>query len=155
MVDFTDILGKKAAEVEKPRPKPTGTYLASIQGMPKQKKVMVQGEERAILSFSCKIMAPRGEDVDLDELADPKVGDISTWPTYNKDIWIDTPEGEYALGQFLENVLGIEPAKKSLGEMAAESPGKQLLVTLKHRPYTDKNTNEAEIATEIGGTAKV
>jgi hypothetical protein len=155
MVDFTEILGKKAAEVEKPRPKPTGTYLAAVQGMPKQKTAMVQGEERKILSFSIKVMAPRGDDVDQEELADPKVGEISAWPSFNKDIWIDTPEGEHALRMFLQNTLAIEPGKKSLGEMAAEAPGKQLLVTLKHRPYTDKNTNEAEIATDIGATAAV
>jgi hypothetical protein len=38
--------------------------------------------------------------------------------------------------------------------MCAETPGRQLVITLKHRPYTDKNTNEAEIATDIGATAK-
>lgn len=154
MPNFSDILGKKAAEVEKPRPKPTGTYLGSVQGLPKQKTVMVQGEERAILSFNVKLQAPQA-DVDMEVLNDPKVGDIATWPSFNRDIWIDTPEGEFALRQFLTNTLGIEPGKKSLGEMCAESPGLQLLVTLKHRPYTDKNTNEAEIATEIGATAKV
>jgi len=153
--DFTEILGKKAADIEKPKPKPTGTYLSVIQGMPKQKTVMVQGEERKILSFGIKILTPRGDDVDMEALDDPKVGAIETWPTFNKDIWIDTPEGEFALRQFLNNTLGIEPGKMSLGEMAAASPGKQLLTTLKHRPYTDKNTNEAEIATDIGSTAAV
>lgn len=154
MADFTEILGKKATDVEKPRPKPVGTYLAAIHGMPKQKTVAVQGEERKILSFSCKLMAAR-DDVDQDELADPKVGEVTTWPSFNRDIWIDTPEGEFALRKFLTDTLGIEPGNKSLGEMVAEAPGKQLLVTLRHRPYTDKNTNEAEIATEIGSTAAV
>lgn len=153
MVDFSDILGKKATDVEKPQPKPVGTYLASIQGMPKQKKVMVQGEERFIVSFSCKALSPQ-DDVDLDDLSNPKVGEISTWPSFNKDIWVDTPEGEYQLREFLTKVLDIEPGDKSLGEMCADAPGKQLLMTLKHRPYTDKNTNEAEIATDIGGVAK-
>jgi hypothetical protein len=157
MPDFTDILSKKAADVEKPVPKPVGNYLASIQGMPKQKKVNVQGEERLIVSFNCKAHSPM-EDVDLDDLNNPKVGEISTWPSFNKDIWIDTPEGEFQLTQFLTNTMGIEPMngkeKKSLGEMCAETPGRQLVITLKHRPYTDKNTNEAEIATDIGATAK-
>jgi hypothetical protein len=153
MPDFTDILSKKAADVEKPVPKPVGSYLSSIQGMPKQKKVNVQGEERLIVSFNCKAGSPM-EDVDLDDLNNPKVGEISTWPSFNKDIWIDTPEGEYQLREFLTKTLDIEPGKKSLGEMCAEAPGRQLIITLKHRPYTDKNTNEAEIATDIGATAK-
>jgi hypothetical protein len=80
---------------------------------------------------------------------------IETWPSFAKDIWIDTPEGEFALRQFLTNTLAIEPGKKSLGEMCAEAAGRQLLVTLKHRPYTDRNTNEAEIATDVGATAAV
>lgn len=153
MVDFTDILGKKAAEIEKPVPKPVGSYLASLQGMPKQKKVNAGGEERLIVSFSCKAQSPM-DDVDADDLANPKVGEISTWPSFNKDFWVDTLEGEYQLTQFLTNVLDITPGKKSLGEMCAESPGRQLIITLKHRPYTDKNTNEAEIATDIGAVAK-
>lgn len=157
--DFTEILGKKAVDVEKPLPKPTGTYLAAIQGMPKQKTPQVAGEERKILSFSCKMIQPRGDDVDLEALDDPKVGEISAWPSFNHDIWVDTPEGEYTLRMFLTNVLGIEPGSakdsKSLGQMVAEAPGKQLLCTLKHRPYTDKNTQQAEIATDIGSTAAV
>ena len=153
MVDFTDILGKKAADIEKPVPKPVGNYLASIQGMPKQKKVNVQGEERLIVSFTCKVQSPM-EDVDLEDLNNPKVGEIHTWPSFNRDIWIDTPEGEFQLRQFLTNTLDIEPGSKSLGEMCGEAAGRQLIVTLKHRPYTDKNTNEAEIATDIGATAK-
>lgn len=153
MPDFTDILSKKASTVEKPVPKPVGSYLAVIQGMPKQKKVNVQGEERLIVSFSCKAKSPM-EDVDADDLANPRVGEIDTWPPFNKDIWVDTPEGEFQLAQFLENTLDIDPDKKSLGEMCAEAPGRQLVITLKHRPYTDKNTNEAEIATDIGATAK-
>lgn len=154
MPDFTSILGKKAADVEKPKPKPTGVYLATISGMPKQKTIQAAGEDRAILSFSCKIMAPHEVD-DMEALSDPKIGDVATWPPFQRDIWIDTPEGEFALRQFLTNTLGIQPGKMTLGQMAAEAPGKQLLVTLKHRPYTDKNTNEAEIATEIGATAAV
>lgn len=153
MPDFTDVLGKKAADVEKPVPKPVGSYLASIQGMPKQKKVNAQGEERLIISFSCKAQSPM-EDVDADDLANTKVGEVSAWPSFNRDFWIDTPEGEYQLREFLTKVLDIEPGDKTLGEMCAESPGKQLIITLKHRPYTDKNTNEAEIATDIGGVAK-
>lgn len=154
MVDFVDILSKKVDEVEKPKPRPVGTYLASIAGMPKQKKVNVQGEEKPIISFSCKILAPR-EDVDQGDLAEH--GDPSAWMPFNRDIWVDSPEGEWALRQFLQNTLDIDPGpkgkSKSLGEMCAEAPGRQLLITLKHRPFQNK-AGEMEIATEIGATAK-
>lgn len=153
--DFTDILSKKPSQIEKPRPKPTGTYISVIQGMPKQKTVTVQGEERKILSFSCKVMAA-ASDVDQELLSES--GDLSSWMPFNKDIWIDTPEGEYQLRQFLNNTLAIEAGEgkneKSLGEQCTEAPGKQLLITLKHRPFMNKE-QQPEIATEIGATAAV
>jgi hypothetical protein len=39
--------------------------------------------------------------------------------------------------------------------MLAEAPGKEVLVTLKHRIYTDKASNEPAIAVDVGSTAKV
>lgn len=155
MVDFTSVLSKKTSEVEKPKPKPVGTYLSTVSGMPKQKSITVQGEEKGIISFSIKLMSPQ-EDVDQEDLANFG-SDVTSWPPFNRDIWIDSPEGEWALRQFLTNTLGIEPGEgkneKTLGEMCAEAPGKQLLATLKHRPFMNKQ-NEAEISTEIGATAK-
>lgn len=157
MADFASLLGKKITETEKPKPKPAGTYLAQVVGMPKQKEVQVQGEERLIISFQLKMLTPQA-DVDTTDIGSPGIGEVSTWPSFNKDIWVDTPEGEYQLQQFLENHLGIEPGPKtdpkSYGEMLAEATGKQLNATLKHRPYIDKSTGEAAIATDVGATAK-
>jgi hypothetical protein len=151
MVDFTSALNKKVMDVEKPKPRPIGSYLSMIQGMPKQKTVVVQGEEKPIVSFSVKLLQPK-EDVDAEELA--AHGDVSAWPPFNRDFWIDTPEGEWALRQFLVGTLDLEAGKNTtLGELCAQSPGRQLVSTLGHRPFVNKS-GEAEIATEIKATAK-
>lgn len=152
MADFTSILSKKATEIEKPKPRPIGTYLANLVGLPKQRTVNTKDGERSILAFSAKLIAPQA-DVDAEQLANH--GDVAIWPQFSRDIWIDTPEGEWELRKFLTDVLGITPGDKSLGEMAAESAGKQLLVTLKHEPFVNRNTGEAEIATRIGAVAAV
>jgi len=150
MVDFTQILTTKADAVEKPKPRPVGSYLASIVGMPSQKTVQSQGEEKPIISFSCKVMSA-GSDVDQDDLF--VHGEVHTWPPYKKDFWVDTPEGQYALKRFLTETLDLDPKGKTMAELLAESPGKQLTIVLKHRPFVNRD-GEAEISTEIGSTAK-
>lgn len=151
MVDFTSILQKKVEDVEKPKPRPVGTYRGVIQGMFKQKTVKVQGEDRGILSFNVKLQMPH-EDVDTEALSE--AGDISTWPPMNHDIWVDTPEGEWALRQFLSETLQIDGEGKSLGEMCAETPGLALNVNIGHRPFVNK-AGQPEIASEIKSTAAV
>jgi hypothetical protein len=149
MVDFTSVLNKVADTVEKPKPIPVGTYLAVVQGVPAQKTVKVQGEDRLILSFKTKLMSAR-EDVDADQLS--ALGDITALPPLSKDIWVDTQQGEFELREFLARSLVIESSGKTLGEMCGEAPGRQFLVTVKHRPFTDKN-GQPDIAAEIGSTA--
>lgn len=152
MVDFTSILSKPAEAIEKPKPKPVGHYLAAVQGLPQQKTVTAQGEERAVLSFKVKILMAR-EVEDQEALA--ASGDPSSWAPLNYDIWVDTPEGEWQLRKFLTEVLGIEASGKSLGQMVGEAPGSQLLVKVGHRPYQNKQTGEPEIATQIDSVAHV
>lgn len=150
MVDFTSILSRRVEDVEKPKPRPVGTYRGSIQGMYQQKTVKVQGEDRGIISFKVKMQVPH-DDVDQEALSE--AGEISTWPPMNHDIWADTPEGEWQLRQFLTDVLGIE-GEGSFGEMLAQTPGRQLNATLGHRPFVNK-AGQPEIATEIKSTSAV
>lgn len=153
MPDFNSVLSKVAAQVEKPKPKPVGTYIASVVGLPTDKTVQVQGADRGILEFKLKMTSPH-EGVDADQLA--AVGEISSWPPFTYGIWYDTPEGEFQLTSFLTITLGIDDSgDKTIGELVAQSPGLQCLATLKHRPYQDKSTGEAMISTDIGGVAKL
>lgn len=153
MVDFIEILSKKAEEVEKPKPRPTGKYQAIVQGMPKQVTRTMQGEEVKIMQFSCKVVAPIA-DVDEEQLAAVK-DPIQNWRSFNKEFWLQSEDDVFALVRFLENVLDISKTKKSISQMCAEAAGKPLGVELRHRPFTNKNTNEMEIATEIGSVFKL
>lgn len=156
MTSFTDALSKPVDTVEKPKPKPAGTYLSMIAGMPKIKKVNTQDGEREILSFAAKpLMAQEVEDQD----ALAASGELSQWMPQGIDFW-DGEQGEYQAVQFMTNVLGIDPGPKgkakTIGQMAAEAAGKQLLTTYENYPYTNK-AGEMEIGTRIkaGGLAKV
>jgi hypothetical protein len=150
MSNFMEVLNKRVDEVEKPKPRPVGSYVASIAGLPKTKDVKTKDGDREVLSFSCKLLMAR-EDVDQEQLADH--GDISAWPPMSKDFW-DGPEALWQITQFLTKVLVIDDdgGSKTVSELVAESPGKQFIVTLGHRPYVDKQ-GEPAIQTEIAGVA--
>lgn len=151
MVDFTEILGKKAAEVEKPKPTPSGTYRAQVMKMPEQRTVTVQGDDKGILRFTCKLLMPH-DDVDADDI-ETMNAPIESWPPVFYDVWVSDPAGQWETTQFLINSLGIEEGEKSIGEMCAEAPGKQFNISLKHRPYVDKKTGQPVIAVDVAGTA--
>ena len=149
MVDFTSILDKPLDSVEKPQPKPTGTYQAAVNGMPEMKTVNTKNGEKAVLAFSVKLISPL-KDVDTDRLK--AAGDLSDWLPFSKDFWVGTPEGDFALKRFLSEVLQVETAGKSYREALAEAPGRQFAVEVKHRPYTNRD-GQPDIASELGNTA--
>ena len=149
MVDFTDILSKKADSVEKPKPKPVGTYLTTIQGMPAMRTVTSKaGEDMPVVDFKLKVLMAQ-DDVDQDDIKD----DISSWAPFIHSIFLHTEGGQYAFKQFLTVTLDIEGGKKTLGEMLAEAPGKQVLMKLKHEPYVTRE-GTTEIGTRIESCAK-
>jgi len=149
MANFTDILNKPAESIEKPKPRPPGTYLCIVNGPHKMKEV----NDKPVVSISFKTMQAQ-DDVDQALLAES--GGVGN--TVVQDYFLQTNDGNdnsWGLLQFLENHLGIEKAGKTLSQMLAEAPGKQVLVNLKHEIYTDKRTNEPAMAVRVGNTAKV
>lgn len=156
MANFTEALSKPVSDIEKPKAKPAGTYLSMISGPPEVRKQMAQGEEREILSFKAKPLMAR-EDVDQSLLEEHDA--VNTWPPQRIEFW-DGEQGEYQAKMFVQNVLGIDPGppnkSKTLGQMCAEAPGKQLLTTYENYPYQDK-AGEMQVGTRIksGGLAKV
>lgn len=148
MANFLDALStKKASETEKPKPKPTGTYMGAVSKLPEGRKVTTKNGEASVIEFSFKMIAPHS-DVEGD------TGDISGWPPLRKSYWPDTEEGEWAMKQFLEQVLGLELADKTYGELFAESVNRQCLCTLVHSPYVDKD-GQPGIRTDIGAVAAI
>lgn len=153
MADFTDILNKPVDQVEKPKAKPPGFYVSQVNGMPKQKQINVQGEMKNVLSFNLKPLSVH-KDVDMEELA--LHPEVHTWPGINRDFWIDDEQGQFNLKRFLADALGIDPGpkgkSKTLSQMCAEAPGKQVITEYALRPWVDKE-GEAQISTEIKSTA--
>lgn len=154
---FADILNKKAADTEEPKPTPTGTYVAGIQSLPEQRTVETKDGDRAVLRFKCKIVSPQA-DVDMARLSEAAgEGGIVSLAPLNHDLWVDTPQGEYGLQQFLHNTLGLEltngKEKKSYSELLPEAVGRQLLVTVVHK--MGMRDNKPTIYVNIGSVAHV
>jgi hypothetical protein len=149
MANFTDILNKPAESIEKPKQRPPGTYLCIVNGPHRMKEV----NDKPVVSVNFKTMQAQ-EDVDQAALAE--AGGVGN--TVTQDYFLLTNDGNdnsWGLLQFLENHLGIEKAGKSLAQMLAEAPGKQVLVNVAHEMYVDKKTNEPAIAVRVKNTAKV
>lgn len=149
MANFIDILSKPAEKIERPKSRPPGSYLCIVNGPHRTKKV----NDKLVVSIVFKTMQAM-EDVDQAELA--AAGGVGN--TLTQDYFLTTNDGNdnsWGLLQFLEDHLGIEKAGKSLGQMLAEAPGKQVLVNTAQEMYIDKKTNEPRTIVRVKGTAKV
>lgn len=136
MPSFEEILNKPASEIKAPQPYPLGTYHCIIDGAPTPGKS--SQKQTDYLQFKYKILSPQ-EDVDAREAASQQiVGKMVT-----QDFYITENETtQFMLKDFLVNSLGIEEENgtgqaKSLRELVAEAPGKQLLVKLRHELSRD------------------
>lgn len=154
MPDFTEILSKNADDIKEPSPRPVGTYLAMVKGTPVQREVQPRdgGDPMPVLGFKYQLLSAQA-DVDSDKLSEHP--SVSEWGTFTDDFFLHTEGGINFFKEWLVNVLGIEGSGKSLGQMVAEAPGKQLVVKLKHEPYVSKQTGKPVIGTKVESTAHV
>lgn len=155
MPDFNSISQMKAEEIQKPLPPPGGWYLAMVVKPPEARKLTVQGVEQDVVDFDLKIIAPNKE-VSDQQLADwqTKFGSISDMRPQQKTFFVDSPEGRFGMIQFMSETLGVDKTGKSVGQMLAESSGRQLLAQIIHKPYQSRATGQMELAANIGLTAK-
>lgn len=150
--DFTDILSKPFGEVEKPKPKPLGTYLASAVGIPQQiTRTTKDGVEMKIISFNLKrtSVVQLNNQMEMDQLAN-----MEEWPMLSWDFFVHTEGGFFAFQEALKNIFDLVPDGRSFGEVLVETAGKQVLTTTKHEPYTDRN-GQPGIADRIDQVAHV
>lgn len=152
MANFTDILNKPAESIEKPKVKPAGSYVAVVTGPHKQREVKGKdGTEYPVIAILVKTVQAMD---DVDQAALAEAGGVGN--SMNIDFFLTSADGtdnSWRLAEFLEFTLGIEKTGKSLAQMLSEIPGKQLIVTIKHEIFTNKQ-GEPEIAARIGSTAK-
>lgn len=134
MASFEEILGMKSSEIKPPQAYPPGTYHCLVDGPPQPGKS--SQKQTDFLGFKFKILTPM-QDVDAALAAEAQVvGKIITGEYYITD------GAKWRLKEMLVDHLGIntnegQPNEKSLRELVAEAPGKQLLVKLRHELSQD------------------
>lgn len=144
MPNFTDVLSKPMSDIEKPKPYPVGTYLAMVQGQPEVKEIG-NDTKYEVIDFTMTIMQPQA-DVDTEALAAANYRQGRRM----RHRMFATEENLWRIKQFLGDHLGIDVGGGTLRQAMAEAPGRQCLVTLRHRPSQDGT----QIYDEIASTAK-
>jgi hypothetical protein len=133
MASFEEILSKKSSDVRSPQAYPVGTYHCLVEGPPEPGQS--SQKQALLLRYKFKILAP-DKDVDAAQAAEQQI----VGKTFTDDFYIES--GDWRLKEFLKDCLGIDglegtPQEKTFKEMIAESPGKQVLVKLRHEMSRD------------------
>jgi hypothetical protein len=144
MASFADILDKNVSDVKAPPPYPAGHYLAITEGVPVWGESSQQKTKQIV--FKAKFLQVM-DDVDKDKLmewTDTTGGSILGQTVY---LTFYDPQ-PHRLTEFL-NHLGL--GAMAVRQAIEESPGRQFVVTIRHRPSQDGTRIQAE----VGGTAAV
>lgn len=147
MANFEEVLDKKVGDIEKPKPRPAGTYLAVVQGLPAMNKI--GQEEHPVVDFKLRLMSA-GPDVDPEALAE--CPPMSEWGQVVDRHWVNTEQSIFYFQEFLKNVLDFSGV--GIRQALAESPGRQYYVKMKQRPYINRE-GQPDIAFEVESTAHV
>lgn len=141
MASFQDILNRKAGDIKPPPAYPVGTYHCLVDGPPAAEESSQKGTPCRVFRF--KILAP-GADVNPQDLAQIEggvVGKIITGQGVGAAFYlVETAVWRYK--EFLVDALAIPESKgngedKTLLEMEAEAPGKQVMLKLRHEISQD------------------
>lgn len=143
--NFQDILNKPIDQIEAPKALPVGTYLCLVDGQPEQ--TTIGKNNTPCYNFSLKPVQAQ-QDVDQGQLAENLNGASLQDKKIRHRLFI-TQDAAWRLKQFLVEHLGITP--KPIIQMIPEAMGKQVMVTLGHRPSEDGT----QIFQEVKATAKV
>lgn len=131
MASFEEILKRKYSEFKPPQPFPVGMYHCLIEGQPTPGKSSQKGTD--FLRFQFKILKAM-DGVDQALAAEMQVvGKLIPCEYYITDA------ASNRCTEMLVEHAGIDPGgepgsptEKSLEELLAEAPGRQLMVTIKH-----------------------
>ena len=153
MTSFVDIVNAENTaldEIKDVPPLPVGSYLVMVNG---NYEAVKSGQKQTDgMQFNLRVLQAR-EDVDPEALSAHLEASNRTLMdiTLKHTIW-DSPYALTSLRDFLRDTLQINgslPPKQAL----AEVPGKQFIVSMIHRPFTD-NSGNARLRAEIGSTAR-
>lgn len=152
MAQFSDILDKPATEIDRPKPLPTGTYIWTVQGLPRHDKDKA-GNQYEFVEFTVKPSSAM-DDVDEEALkewatrADGTMRALSDFSARLK--FYKTADSIYRLQEFFPH-LGIDVEGKSARQCIDETPNCQFVGSIVHTPSKDGTS----IYANIGKTAPV
>lgn len=156
---FSDILKTKASDVERPEAMPVGDYVVVVTGQPRQDKSAKK--QTPFVEFTYKILEAM-ESVDeeqLDEWLTNKKGEKKKLNECTiRDTYYLVEKALYRLTDMLV-ACGVAEADeegniitdKSLEQLIGETPGCQLIVTMRHESFQDGSGVNAK----VGGVAAV
>ncbi len=156
---FSDILKTKASDVERPAAMPVGDYVVVVTGQPRQDKSAKK--QTPFVEFTYKILEAM-DSVDSDQLDEwltnkkgekKKLSECTIKDTYyliEKALWrltdmlkackvVEVDED----GEIIDNRL--------IDQLIGETPGSQLIVTMRHESFQDGSG----ISARVGGVAAV
>lgn len=150
--NFGSILDRKPTAIERPKVLPVGSYIAVVQGMPRQDKSTKK--QTPYYEYTCKYLQAM-DDVDPDDLSaaltradgtKKTLGDMTQKLTY-----YITEDAIWRLKQFLEHCGLDEDDFESTRQMAESAGGCQVVIKLRHKPSEDGESMYPDVA----GTAPV
>lgn len=138
MSNFEDILNRPAAEIERPKPYPVGTYLCLVEGP------IIAGtigkDPKPIRTVKLKFLQTQE---DVDQSAIEAAGGVIGKSIQHR--FFITEQAVWRYKEFLVENLGIDESGKTLNEMASEAPGRQVYAKVRHRPSEDGTQIFSEI----------
>jgi len=148
MPDFSSILNKKAADIEKPPLPPQGTYRFTITKVPEFSEAA--SGDWDILNILVQAVEAM-DNVDLDDYKGEVTGiRLRKSFLFNKNDEVEFAKTEYNLRQFLENHVQVLEDEMSIREALNACKGAEFLGDVAWRE--DKRT-EGDFQADIGRTA--
>lgn len=135
---FASVLDMPSGDIERPKPLPPGSYVAVVQGQPRQDKSAKKQTE--FVEYTLKLLEAQ-EDVDTDALKE--IGGIADKTI--KSTYYLTENSVWRLKEFLEH-CGVEMDEStSLRQLIGEAAGCQVLITIAHEASQDGSAVFAKV----------
>ncbi len=144
---FSSILDTPMSQIARPKPAPHGSYLGMVRGLPRYDKSTKKGTPFS--EYTIQLLEAL-DDVDEESLnVYLTKGDGTVVPLKDKTMrltFYHTPDALWRLEKFLKD-LGLEPEDddESIGDVEQKTPGRQLIIHVKHSPSDDGETMFANI----------
>lgn len=151
MVDFKELLGKKASDVKEPKPLPPGPYRFKVHKPVEPGKSSQKETPRLRVFFAVQEAL---EGVDTDMLNECLGNNPITKKSMYDDFWL-TEEAEFRFIQFCKHA-GVEDVdNKTLGECASQLMNREVIGYIKHEPVQNPREGEPKMRARIDRYAPV